>query len=72
LYINHYEIKEIRKAQYEEMHDKSDFQNYKKQNTNISELMSKPEIFAILNQLIALIQPKLNLQQKQQRMNRMG
>lgn len=30
LYINHYEIKEIRKAQYEEFHDKTDFQNYKK------------------------------------------
>ena len=25
LYINHYEIKEIRKAQYEELHDKTDF-----------------------------------------------
>lgn len=41
------------------MHDKTDFQNYKKQNTNISELMSKPEIFAILNQLISLIQPRM-------------
>ena len=30
LYINHYEIKEGRKQQYEEMHDKQDFNNYKK------------------------------------------
>jgi RNA recognition motif-containing protein len=29
LYINHYEIKEIRKQQKEEMHDKTDFQKYK-------------------------------------------
>lgn len=34
--------------------------------------MSKPEIFAILNQLIALIQPKLNLQQRKGMNRNMG
>jgi len=60
LYINHYEIKEIRKAQYEESHDNEDYNNYKKQNTNISaDMMNRPEILAILTQLISLMQPKL-------------
>ena len=60
LYINHYEIKEVRKVQIEEMRDKADFQTHKKATANVSELMSRPEIYAILNQLIALIQPRLN------------
>lgn len=64
LYINHYEIKEVRKQQYEEMHDKTDFQNYKKSSTNVSELMSRPEIYAILTQLISLIQPRLHMNQR--------
>jgi len=56
LYINHYEIKEYRKMHYEDMHDKTDFQNHIKQNTNINEIMAKPEIFGILNQIIQLLQ----------------
>jgi len=47
LYINHYEIKELRKVQQEEVRDKADYQNYKKQNPgqfNI-DLINKPEIF---------------------------
>jgi polyadenylate-binding protein len=50
LYINHYEIKEIRKVQYEDVHDKTDFQNYKKQNLGYTvDLFNKPEIYALLN-----------------------
>ena len=60
IFINHYEIKEIRKIQNEEMRDKSDFQNYKKSNTNMSDMLAKPEILAILSQFISLIQPRLN------------
>lgn len=48
LYINHYEIKEVRKAQYEEIHDRNDFNNYIKSNTNVSNILGKPEILAII------------------------
>jgi len=52
------------------MHDKTDFQNYKKQSTNISvDLMNKPEILGILNQLIQLLQPRLQFQQNNMRRN---
>ena len=45
----------MRKAQFEDMQDKQDFNNYKKNNTNLSDLINKPEISVILSQLIALI-----------------
>jgi polyadenylate-binding protein len=32
LYVSHYEIKEIRKAQHEEFRDTADFQNYQRQH----------------------------------------
>jgi len=60
LYINHYEIKELRKVQYEDIHDKTDFQNFKKQNLGYTaDLFNKPEIYALLNQIFTFIQPKL-------------
>jgi RNA recognition motif-containing protein len=60
LFINHYEIKELRQVQMEDMRDKTDFQNYKKQSTGFTaDLLNKPEIYALLNQLFAFIQPKL-------------
>jgi RNA recognition motif-containing protein len=63
LYINHYEIKEIRKAQYEEFHDKTDFQNFKKQNLGYTvDLFNKPEIYALLNQIFTFIGPRLQSQ----------
>jgi polyadenylate-binding protein len=63
LYINHYEIKEIRKVQYEEVHDKTDFQNFKKQSLGYTvDLFNKPEIYALLNQIFTYIQPKLRSQ----------
>jgi polyadenylate-binding protein len=60
LYINHYEIKELRKVQYEDIHDKTDFQNFKKQNLGYTaDLFNKPEIYALLNQIFTFIQPRL-------------
>jgi RNA recognition motif-containing protein len=58
LYINHYEIKEIRKIQQEEIRDKADFNNYKKQNQGSLNLdiINKPEIFALIQQLIMYMQ----------------
>ena len=32
LYVNHYELKEVRKFQQEEIRNKADYQNYNKQN----------------------------------------
>jgi len=61
LYINHYEIKELRKIQNEDIRDKTDFQNYKKQNSGYTmDLLNKPEVFALLNHLLSLVQPKLH------------
>jgi len=61
LYINHYEIKELRKLQNEDIRDKTDFQNYKKQSSGYTmDLLNKPEVFALLNHLLQLVQPKLN------------
>lgn len=37
------------------MRDKADFQTHKKATTNVTELMNKPEIYAILNQLISML-----------------
>lgn len=50
LYINHYEIKEIRKIQQEEIRDKADYNNYKKQNqgTFNLDMINKPEIFSLI------------------------
>jgi hypothetical protein len=31
------------------MHDKTDFNNYKKNVTSVSDILNKPEIFTILN-----------------------
>lgn len=60
LYINHYEIKELRKIQNEDIRDKTDFQNYKKQSSGYTmDLLNKPEVFALLNHLLSLVQPKL-------------
>ena len=39
LYINHYEIKEIRKIQQEEMRDNNDYNNYKKSSANINDII---------------------------------
>lgn len=49
MYVNHYEIKEVRKQQFEEKHDVIDFNNYKKQSTNINDIINKPELFTILH-----------------------
>lgn len=44
------------------MRDKADFQNFKKQTTNISDLINKPEILGLLTQLISFFQPRGNSQ----------
>jgi RNA recognition motif-containing protein len=46
LYINHYEIKEIRKTQQDELRDQIDFNNYKKQHnpTNPTDMLNNPQI----------------------------
>lgn len=49
MYVNHYEIKEVRKQQFEEKHDVIDFNNYKKQFTNLNDIFNKPEMFTILH-----------------------
>lgn len=63
LYINHYEIKEVRKIQQEEIRDKADFQNYKKQSqvgAFSSDMINRPEIFALIQQLIMYMQRQHN------------
>lgn len=56
LYINHYEIKELRKVQQEDVRDKTDFQNYKKQNPiNFSmDMINKPEMAQLIQTLFNL------------------
>jgi len=46
LYVNHYELKEVRKLQQEEVRDKADYQNFKKQNPGQfnMDIMNRPEI----------------------------
>lgn len=60
LLISHYEIKELRQAQQEEMRDKNDFQNYMRQNIsgNPAELLNKPETLNLLSMLFNLMQQK--------------
>jgi len=56
LYINHYEIKEMRSILQEEMRDKQDYQNYQKANinpiTNIADVIGKPEMLQVLQQVL--------------------
>lgn len=60
IYINHYEIKEQRKAQIEEIKDKADFENYRKTTTNVSnEFMANPQMLSQLTLLIQQLLPKL-------------
>jgi hypothetical protein len=59
LYINHYEIKELRKLQQEEIRDKADYNNYRKQQSNgqfSMEVFNRPEIFTLIQQLIMYMQ----------------
>jgi RNA recognition motif-containing protein len=46
LYVNHYELKEVRKIQQEEARDKADFQNHKRAHpTNITtEFLNNPQV----------------------------
>lgn len=50
LYINHYELKEVRKIQQEEARDKADFQNQKKSNPAALSLdiINRPEIYQLI------------------------
>ena len=53
LYINHYEIKELRKIQNEDIRDKTDFQNYKKQSSGYTmDLLNKPEAQEIIDRSV--------------------
>ena len=55
LYVNHYELKEVRKIQQEEARDRADFQNYQKQmaqNGFNPEILNKPEVFQLIQMLL--------------------
>lgn len=70
LYINHYELKEVRKLQQEEARDKADFQNHKKSNPGALSLdiINRPEIY----QLIQFLMTQINRQQGFNRQGGMG
>lgn len=63
LYVNHYEIKEVRKQQQESARDLADFNKYKQQQvqSNPADLLRNPEMVAMLSQLINMM-PKLQNQ----------
>lgn len=54
LYVNHYELKEVRKLQQEEARDKADFQTLQRsQPTAINtEFLNNPQVVQIINMLI--------------------
>jgi RNA recognition motif-containing protein len=54
LYINNYELKEVRKIQQEDARDKADFQSFKKQSpTALSlDILNKPEIYQLIQYLM--------------------
>jgi RNA recognition motif-containing protein len=58
LIINHYEIKEIRDLQLEEVKDKRDWETYRAQNGGFqwNNLTSQPNLTQIIQQLLQLIQ----------------
>jgi len=59
LIINHYEIKEVRDQQIQEIKDKSDFEKYKAQQSGgfqWNDLSSQPHLTQIIQQLLGLIQ----------------
>jgi len=58
LIINHYEIKEIRDLQLEEIRDKRDWEKYKAVNGGFqwNHLTSQPNLTHIIQQLLQLIQ----------------
>lgn len=59
LFINNYEIKELRRIQQEDLRDKADYQTHKKQNPNINlDIMNRPEVLAILQQLLSYMQQR--------------
>lgn len=63
LHISHYEIKEVRQAQQEDLRDRNDFQNYQRQNlaSNPSDLLSnlnKPETMNLLQMLLGMMQQR--------------
>jgi RNA recognition motif-containing protein len=56
LYINHYEIKELRKVQNETMEDNADFQKYLNKNSGgaqISDTINTQNLYTILTSLLA-------------------
>ena len=74
LFINHYEIKELRKIQQEDIRDKADYQNYKKtqsQGAFSLDMINRPEIFTLIQQLIMYMQRNQN-QYRQPGFNRAG
>jgi hypothetical protein len=59
LIINHYEIKEIRDLQLEEIRDKRDWEKYIAQNgggLQWNQLTNQPNLTHIIQQLLSLIQ----------------
>jgi polyadenylate-binding protein len=64
LYINNYELKEVRRIQQEDARDKADFQSYKKQSPAALSLdiLNKPEIYQLIQYLM------INLRSQQQNM----
>ena len=67
LIINHYEIKEIRDLQQEELRDKRDWDKYKavSGNYNWNHLMSQSNLTHIIQQLLQLIQAQQSTQPDQ-------
>lgn len=72
LHVNHYEIKEQRQLNREEMTDKSGFQQYLQQNSksqgmDMNQIINRPEIMSLIQHLVTMmqrnLQPRLNNRQ---------
>lgn len=71
LYVNHYELKEVRKIQQEEARDKADFQILQRsQPTQINtEFLNNPQVIQIIQMLIQQL-GRNNFQQRGNYQNR--
>ena len=62
LYVHHYELKEVRKLQQEEIRDNADYQNFMKQQPGALtfDFINKPEIFQLIQFLMGHLQRQQN------------
>ncbi|CDW85840.1 polyadenylate-binding protein [Stylonychia lemnae] len=62
LYINNYELKEVRQVQQEAAQDQAGFQNYKKQQPAplTLEILNKPEIYQLIQYLMITLKQQQN------------